>query len=151
MKDDFFQQRNLDVVHLRLGNSSTARECISRTIAWNQLPPLSCFTLLIPPLLTIVDTATATGVSLLFMEAWHDQHGLCYLPTSSWSNIQDRCCWLAAPDLMFLKLVSGISGFCWGLSKLKGSSVTQLCPTLCDPMDCSTPGFPVHHQLLELA
>ena len=29
------------------------------------------------------------------------------------------------------------------------SSVTQLCPTLCDPMDCSTPGLPVHHQLLE--
>ena len=24
------------------------------------------------------------------------------------------------------------------------SSVTQSCPTLCDPMDCSTPGFPVH-------
>ena len=31
------------------------------------------------------------------------------------------------------------------------SSVAQLCPALCDPMDCSTPGFPVHHQLLELA
>ena len=29
------------------------------------------------------------------------------------------------------------------------SSVTQSCPTLCDPMDCSTPGFPFHHQLLE--
>ena len=29
--------------------------------------------------------------------------------------------------------------------------VTQSCPTLCDPMDCSTPGFPVHHQLPELA
>ena len=29
------------------------------------------------------------------------------------------------------------------------SSVTQLCPTLCDPMNRSTPGFPVHHQLLE--
>ena len=29
-------------------------------------------------------------------------------------------------------------------------SVTKLCLTLCDPMDCSTPGFPVHHQLLEL-
>ena len=27
---------------------------------------------------------------------------------------------------------------------------TQLCPTLCSPMDCSTPGFPVHHQLPEL-
>ena len=30
------------------------------------------------------------------------------------------------------------------------SSVTQLCLTLCNPMDCSTPGFPVHHQLPEL-
>ena len=28
-------------------------------------------------------------------------------------------------------------------------SVTQLCPILYEPMDCSTPGFPVHHQLLE--
>ena len=28
------------------------------------------------------------------------------------------------------------------------SSVTQSCPTLCDPMDCSTPGLPVHHQCL---
>ena len=31
------------------------------------------------------------------------------------------------------------------------SSVAQSCLTLCNPMDCSTPGFPVHHQLLELA
>ena len=31
------------------------------------------------------------------------------------------------------------------------SSVAQSCPTLCDPMDCSTPRFPVHHQFLELA
>ena len=31
------------------------------------------------------------------------------------------------------------------------SSVAQLCLTLCDLMDCSTPRFPVHHQLLELA
>ena len=29
------------------------------------------------------------------------------------------------------------------------SSVTQSCPTLCDPMNHSTPGLPVHHQLLE--
>ena len=27
------------------------------------------------------------------------------------------------------------------------SSVTQSCPTLCDPMNCSTPGLPVHHSL----
>ena len=31
------------------------------------------------------------------------------------------------------------------------SSVAQLCATLCDPMDCSMPGFPVHHQLPEFA
>ena len=30
------------------------------------------------------------------------------------------------------------------------SSVAQLCPTLCDVIDCSLPGFSVHHQLLEL-
>ena len=29
------------------------------------------------------------------------------------------------------------------------SSVTQSCPTLCNPMNCSTPVLPVHHQLLE--
>ena len=34
---------------------------------------------------------------------------------------------------------------------LQFSSVTQSCPTLCDPMDCSMPGIPVHQQLLELA
>ena len=31
------------------------------------------------------------------------------------------------------------------------SSVTQSWPTLCNPMDCSTTGLPVHHQLQELA
>ena len=31
------------------------------------------------------------------------------------------------------------------------SSDPQLCLILCDPMDCSTPGLPAHHQLPELA
>ena len=31
------------------------------------------------------------------------------------------------------------------------NSVAQSCATVCDPMDCSKPGFPVHHQLPELA
>ena len=34
-------------------------------------------------------------------------------------------------------------------SSLQFSSAAQSCPTLCDPMDCSTPGPPVHHQLPE--
>ena len=33
------------------------------------------------------------------------------------------------------------------LSSAQFSLVAQSCPTLCDPMDCSTPGFPVHHQI----
>ena len=40
---------------------------------------------------------------------------------------------------------------CLCLSLSQFSSVAKLCPTLCDPMDCSMPGFPVHHQLPELA
>ena len=32
-------------------------------------------------------------------------------------------------------------------SFIQFSSVAQLCPTLCNPMNCSTPGLPVHHQL----
>ena len=50
---------------------------------------------------------------------------------------------------------SGISTIFFRIVRIKYpvmfSSVTQSCLTLCDPMDHSTPGFPVHHQLLEFA
>ena len=35
------------------------------------------------------------------------------------------------------------------ISSVQFSSVTQSCPTLCDPMNCSMPGLPVHHQIPE--
>ena len=35
------------------------------------------------------------------------------------------------------------------ISSVQFSSVAQSCPTLCDPMNHSTPGLPVHHQLSE--
>ena len=38
----------------------------------------------------------------------------------------------------------------WRQISVQFSSVAQLYLTLCDPTDCSTPGFPVHHQLLKL-
>ena len=41
-------------------------------------------------------------------------------------------------------------GVCVLMSDHRIHSVIQSCPTLCDPMDCSTPGFPVHHQIPEL-
>ena len=37
------------------------------------------------------------------------------------------------------------------IGSVQFSSFVQSCPTLCNPMDCSTPGSPVHQQLLELA
>ena len=45
----------------------------------------------------------------------------------------------------YTKFISSI------LLVIQFSSVSQSCLTLCDPMDCSMPGFPVHHQVLELA
>ena len=37
----------------------------------------------------------------------------------------------------------------WVIFSVQFSSVAQSCPTLCDPMNCSTPGLPVHHQFPE--
>ena len=45
-------------------------------------------------------------------------------------------------------MLEGVSHFFFRLSV---SSVAQLYPTLCNAMDCGTPGFPVHHQLLKPA
>ena len=48
----------------------------------------------------------------------------------------------------YLYLSQHTCGFPWWLWF---SSVAQLCLTFCDPVNCGMPGFPVHHQLLELA
>ena len=57
-----------------------------------------------------------------------------------------------------LMLITNVKATCFRLlnfllffSSTVISSVIQSCPTLCVPMDCSTPGFPVHHQLPEFA
>ena len=64
----------------------------------------------------------------------------------SWINaiwLENMCQFL--PSNIFLEV-----GYIQDKS-VQFSSVVQLCPTPCNPMDCSTPGLPVHHQLLELA
>ena len=46
--------------------------------------------------------------------------------------------------------IPGITGkFGLGVQNETVSSVAQSCQTLCNPMDCNIPGFPVHHQLPE--
>ena len=53
-----------------------------------------------------------------------------------------KSCEVLSPLLLFVWEVLVFSQFI---------SVTHSCLTLCDPMDCSTPGLPVHHQLPKLA
>ena len=59
----------------------------------------------------------------------------------------------AALQLRFLKRAPRLTMFIWKhgmtFSSVQFGSVAQLCPNLWDPMGCSTPRLPVHHQLLE--
>ena len=60
-------------------------------------------------------------------------------------------CITRRPKIMALGLMVRYSQtIAQDFSSVKFSLVTQSRPNLCDPMDCSTPGFPVHHQLPEL-
>ena len=52
-------------------------------------------------------------------------------------------------DFFIHSSVIGYLGCFHVLCSVQFSSVAQSCPTLCNPMDCSTPGLPVHHQLPE--
>ena len=52
-------------------------------------------------------------------------------------------------NTLFVTFYAGKNGMKIFFSSVQFSSVAQLCPTLCNPMNCSTPGLSVHHQLLE--
>ena len=58
------------------------------------------------------------------------------LRSCTWKCLQPRLSWLLT--------------WIWTTPSVQFSSVTQSCLTLCDRMDCSTPGFPVHQKLPEL-
>ena len=64
------------------------------------------------------------------------------LPSSSWgSHWYGRSGYREEPQVLDYIAYIG--------SSVQFSSVAQSCPTLCDTMNCSTPGLPVHHQLPE--
>ena len=71
------------------------------------------------------------GVGLLYLKCPH------YLRSLFWINS------LLSEILCVWKFFSTLS------SSVQFSSVAQSCPTLCDPMNRSKPGLPVHHQVLE--
>ena len=57
----------------------------------------------------------------------------------------------ASSPVSFVQLLEMLEGVSHFFFRLSVSSVAQLYPTLCNAMDCGTPGFPVHHQLLKPA
>ena len=59
-------------------------------------------------------------------------------PTTNWRNL----CLFQSSKICYLKKKETSAQF---------SSVAQSCLTLCNPIDCSMPGFPIHHQLPEIA
>ena len=77
-----------------------------------------------------------------------------------WINFKILTCWVFKAKKMKelnVFVAAWINLFCWSdhvlliepRSPSLFISVTQSCPTLCDPMNRSTPGLPVHHQLPE--
>ena len=60
----------------------------------------------------------------------------------TWWNIDRGSSGLLYKCVHFLVVYSFI--LCVFLEKVKESEVAQLCPTLCNPMDCSPPGFSIH-------
>ena len=73
----------------------------------------------------------ARPVVLLCPKSWAFSRYLClFIQGKCWLVVQLRKTYSSGPTVQF-------------------SSVTQSCPALCNPMDCSTRGLPVHHQLPE--
>ena len=90
---------------------------------------------------------------------------LCQLMHEDYWTKKNLCLWVGLwSSLGVIPMRSMRSGYavCWPthfqLARIHNSklpldfsSVTQSCPTFCKPMDCSTPGLPIHHQPPELA
>ena len=83
------------------------------------------------------------------------QHGFLSSTPSTEYNLQGKelgiCLFIYLGGICFLTNI--LDDFLWsskfGCCMIQFSSVAQSCPTLCDPMNCSTPGLPVYHQLPE--
>ena len=93
-------------------------------------------------------------------EAWHASvHGVtkCQTRLSDWTELNWILSYIAngikyiLHTLQMRKKQTHTIYLDFSFSSVQFSLVTQSCPTLCDPMDCSTPGFPVLHKLPELA
>ena len=76
-----------------------------------------------------------------FFFKWGRVWGLC------WFILSTEVCLDSSYDSSLLSVPFIFS--CQSLANGTFSSVAQSCPTFCNPLDCSTPGLPVHHPLPE--
>ena len=85
-------------------------------------------------------------LTLIHLSYWNNAQDLILLDLIFWSSIPSLLTYIIYLTLSSLHSINFSSLF---LGSVQFSSVTQSFPTLCNPMNCSTPGLPVHHQLLE--
>jgi len=100
-----------------------------------------CHPLLLPPsnFPSIRGSSNESVLHIRWPKYWNFSFSIS--PSNEYSGlISFRIAWL---DLL------AVQGTLNGISSVQFSSVIQSCLTLCDPMNHSTPGLPVHHQLLE--
>ena len=100
-------------------------------------------------LLTVVSPlpSTVTGVSTTLNTYWV-KFCVILLPPISFFHF-DFFSYFLLKDNCFTDFCCFLSSLNMNQPSVQFSSVTQLCPTFCDPMNRSTPGLPVHHQLPE--
>ena len=79
----------------------------------------------------------------------HRAKNLHFIVASEESKLEKKLYESSGPVLSFYRWETWETQRSWIARPVQFSSVTQSCPTLCNPMDCSLPGFPVCHQLLE--
>ena len=82
---------------------------------------------------------------------WRTRHrpGKCLSAGGGRSRSRIHVFWIHSRRWIQIMEIIHISSKKKNFAVLQFSSATQSCPTLCDPMNCSTPGLCVHHQLPE--
>ena len=108
---------------------------------WRQeyCAPLPSLSLHLPPSQTILQLL-ALPDTMCTIQPFHRKPEFCH-STRKEEQAKETHKWLSQKGLLHYVFFTSV------LECI--SSVIQLCPTLCDSMDLSTPGLPVHHQLLE--
>ena len=99
--------------------------------------------------LTCIQISPEAGQVVWYSHLFQNFHSLLW--STQWKLGSFKLTSSVNSGKFWIVFFSNISSFFSSLFTSQFNSATQLYPTLCDPMGCSTPGFPVHHQLLELA